>query len=411
MPHLADLPWLPFIESNTSGTGLLFVRAAKQNGFRPILLTMDPLRYQCLKEEALPILPVDTSDRRAILGVCKCLSEDGLAGIISTSEYYVVVAAAIARRFCLPGPRVGAVRICRDKWAARVALQQAAVGVPRFRQSGSVRGAVVAARDIGFPVVVKPPSESGSVGVRMCASEDDVSIHAHYLLGQRRNERGIRMRKRVMIEELVQGTEYSVETFGNEIIGITEKHLGSLPTFVEIGHDFPAVLSSDMEKEIYEVVVRARDVLGVNWGPSHFELRLSPQGPKIIEVNPRLAGGYIPRLVEISTGIDLIGDTIRLATGHFIRRRKAHHQFSCIRFLLAEHSGEVVNVDGISTALSIPGVVEAKVYRTQGDKIGMWGDYRDRIGHVISYGSDPTMAAAAADKGLSELRIGVARED
>ena len=40
MPH-----WLALIESNTSGTGRLFARAAAAQGFRPILLSEDPSRY------------------------------------------------------------------------------------------------------------------------------------------------------------------------------------------------------------------------------------------------------------------------------------------------------------------------------------------------------------------------------
>ena len=44
----------------------------------------------------------------------------------------------------------------------------------------------------------------------------------------------------VLIEEYLQGPEYSVEIFGGEIIGITRKYLSREPYFVEIGHDFPA---------------------------------------------------------------------------------------------------------------------------------------------------------------------------
>src|SRR5271155_597482 len=221
-------PWLSFIESNTSGTGRLFVRSARHNGCCPILLTADASRYPYVKEEGLLTLQVDTRDQKALLQACNWLKVQGLAGVMSTSEYYVGTAAALARRLHLPGPPPCAVRTCRNKWSMRVRLQAASIGVPTFRQADSVNAAISAAREIGFPVVVKPPGGTGSVGVRMCVNAAEVASHVRDLLRQRYNERGLPVPRRVLIEELVEGAEYSVETFGQTIIGITEKRLGCM---------------------------------------------------------------------------------------------------------------------------------------------------------------------------------------
>src|SRR5687767_8206326 len=48
-------PWFIFIESNTSGTGRLFARAARELGCRPAILTTFPDRYPYLAEDAVEV--------------------------------------------------------------------------------------------------------------------------------------------------------------------------------------------------------------------------------------------------------------------------------------------------------------------------------------------------------------------
>src|ERR1044072_5299153 len=157
--------WLAFVESNTSGTGRLFARAASQQGFRPILLSDDPARYSYASEDGLDTLKVDTRAELTVLDACRRLATGAeLAGVTSSSEYFVSIAAAIAQHLSLAGPSPDAVRACRDKYRQRGRLQNAGVPMPAFRRATSVNTAVSAAQDLGLPVIVKPVSGSGSVG-------------------------------------------------------------------------------------------------------------------------------------------------------------------------------------------------------------------------------------------------------
>src|ERR1051325_8380570 len=102
-------PWLAFVESNTSGTGRYFARAASQKGFRPILLSDNPARYSYVSQDGLDTLKVDTRNECTLLDTCGRLAQsDGLVGVTSSSEYFVPVAARIARRLNLAGPSPGA---------------------------------------------------------------------------------------------------------------------------------------------------------------------------------------------------------------------------------------------------------------------------------------------------------------
>jgi len=384
---------LVLIESNTSGTGRLFARAAIEQGACPILFTDDPARYQYINEEHLEVLQIDTQDEEAMFDGCMELNRAaGIAGITSSSEYFIVMAAVLASRLGLPGAPPDAIRTCRDKQAQRVRLQEAGVGIPGFHSVRSVGQALKAAESLGFPVVVKPVSESGSAGVKLCSDGNEVAQHAESLLNRKRNERGIAIPNRILVEEFANGPEYSVETFGANVIGITQKHIGQRPHFVEVGHDYPASISPGTEEIIIQEITRAAKALGLVWGPAHYELRLTPAGPKIIEVNPRLAGGYIPELVRLATGIDLITETIGITLGQKPQLKPRHRKYASIRFVVSPHEGQLAEWHGVDSAQRVPGVHDVQSYAKPGDWLRIRGDFRDRIGHVLATGETAATA-------------------
>ncbi|WP_414586733.1 ATP-grasp domain-containing protein [Scytonema sp. PCC 10023] len=394
----APASWLVFVESNTSGTGRLLARAAGLNGFRPILLTADPSPYKFLEDEKLDTIQVNTRDVQALLDVCYNLAGSSkLAGVTSSSDHFLEIAAILAHHLGLPGSQPSTIHNCRDKQTQRLLLQAAGVDVPKFCSASSVEQAVTASQSIGFPVVLKPVSDNGSTGVKLCKCLDEVVLHANALLQRRQTERGLPIPHRILVEELVVGPEYSVEVFGTRIVGITEKHLGPLPYFVEVGHDHPAILSAEVEKSISLSVRRTLDALDWGWGPAHVELRITKGGPKIIEVNPRLGGDYIPELMNLAYDMDLISETVRLVVGAKPRLEKKASQHASIRFILPSREGLLKGIDGLDFAKQVPGVVEAQIYHQMGDRIHLQGNFRDRAGHVIGSGDTPMAARAAVE--------------
>ena len=262
--------WLVLIESNTSGTGRLFVRKAIDCGLRPILLASDPARYPYTSEEKGEVLQIDTQNEQLLVQACERLAESGaLVGITTSSEYFIVTAARLARHFHLPALYPQIIESCRNKARLCQHLQAAGVPVPRFQEVTSTREAIEAAQRIGFPVVLKPVNGTGSGGVKCCRALHDVEEQATQLLQQRRNERGLPIPHHLLVEEMLCGPEYSVETFGETIIGITHKHLGPLPFFVETGHDYPAQLAVSLTAQIQEVAQKALRALEYRWGPAH----------------------------------------------------------------------------------------------------------------------------------------------
>ena len=394
------------IESNTSGTGPLFVAAAAALGLRPVLLAADPALYPYAERDGVETIRLDTGDREALLAACRHLREmAGLAGIWSSSEYFIAEAAGLARELGLPGPDPDAVAACRDKGVQRTRLSQAGVGQPRFRIAASAAAAVTAAESLGLPVVVKPVLGTGSLGVRLCADSREVEEAAASILARRVNERGMPLPDRLLVEEVAVGPEVSLETFGFEVVGFTRKHLGEPPFFVEVGHDFPAPLPAAEERALTAAAVRALDALGLGWGPAHLEVKRTADGPLIIEVNPRLAGGFIPELVLLATGVELIGETVAAACGREVRLGSGARQAASIRFLLAPGEGRLAAVEGLDEAARSEGVTDVRLYVQPGAAITRRGDFRDRIGHVIGRGRTPDESGRAAERARDRLRV------
>jgi argininosuccinate lyase len=397
---------LLLVESNTTGTGRLFAQRAATLGITPVMLTTSPARYPYIAHDAVDYVEAETSDPGAVLAAARALGRDAdIAGAFSSSEYYIETAAVCAKALGLPGPPPEAIRACRHKGTQRQILAAAGLGGPRFVRASTVAG--VLAAGIPYPVVVKPCSGSGSVGVRLCADDSEAATHAATLLRATENERGLAVPAEILVEEYMTGQEYSVELFAGRPVATVDKHLGPLPWFVEIGHDTPSRLPADRERMLTSAARDAVAALNLTWSAAHVELNLGPTGARIVEVNPRLAGGMIPDLVLRAYGTDLIDSQIRAAVGLPVPSASAQPcAAASIRFLTAAGRGSVVHPDrAIAAALAVEGVADAAIYRVAGDGITAAEDFRGRIGHVISVSgrADPA-APEAAERGLDELR-------
>lgn len=390
-------PVLILVESNTTGTGRLFAERSRRLGVRPILLSREPSRYSFVDLDGVESIVTDTADDAAIAECIKSLPALP-AGITSSSEYYVSAAARMAEHLRLPGPAPEAIMLCRNKKHQRLALARGGLPGPRFAAVRTVAEAAAEAESIGCPVVVKPTKGSGSVGVRRCDSESEVVEHAEKLL---------RTAAEILIEEYMKGPEYSIETFGGQVVSIVAKQLGPPPHFVEMGHDIPAGLTDEEHCAISALGSDALRALRLGFGAAHIEVRLTAAGPAVVEVNPRLAGGMIPELVRAATGVDMITAQLLTALGNNVGRLVADRQrHASLRFLTTSRSA-VVRVDHrvLQAAASDPSVSEVVLYKSDGERVAPAVDFSGRLGHVLTITEAPRQdSKSAATTALEELR-------
>lgn len=376
---------LILVEGDTLGTGLLYVQAARRLRLHPIVLSADPSRHGYLAAEGIEVIHADTSDLDALIAECCRLSARyNIAGITSSEEPFYATIGKLCRHFALPGPNPTSVERCCNKFTQRQLLSQAGLPIPAYRLATNVAGAISSAAEIGLPVVLKPAVGTGSVGVRLCCNNDELSDHATHLLGGARMHPPGTSSPNLLVEELVQGPQYIVHMMADEVIGIEAAEFRPPPHFVYHEFTFPALMTDGEHEHISDVSLNCLRALGLGWGPTNIEFRWSTLGPVIIEVNPRIAGAPEPQLVQLACGVDLIMEHIKLVIGDEWDLRKTRSHSAGVRFLTSDGDGVLDWIHGASRAAALSGVAEVKLYVEPKTPIVRTGDYRDVMGHVVA---------------------------
>ena len=402
----APAPWFVFVESNTTGTGMLALATAAGLGYRPVLLTGDPGRYAGLAESPATVIRADTNDfaalRAALSAVCP---DDRIAGVATTSEFYQTTAARLAAEIGTPGADPADVARCRHKGLLRAALAAAGVAQPEFavvRDEDEARAAVAR---IGLPCVVKPVDDSGSTRVRRCDDADSATALVAEIVAVTVNGRGQPTARAALVERYVDAPEYSVEMFGvageQRLLGVVRKWVTGAPNFVEYRHVVPADLPADEAAALVDTVRSALSAAGPADGPSHTEIK----GGSIVEINPRLAGGMIPELFRLTTGVDPLAAQIRAAAGLDVTLPQSHHGYAGIQFLTAAEPGVLREVAGVADALAVPGVDRVTVTAREGQRVRPPRDAYDRIGHVIAIGDSQAAVLVALERAVAALTV------
>ncbi|SIT56036.1 conserved hypothetical protein [Mesorhizobium prunaredense] len=377
------------------GNGPLYVQAAQRLGLHPITLSADPGRYEYLANETAEAIRVDTDQFDALTRECSRLGETyqiaGITGFSGDDELAYAMVAKLCQHFNLSGPEPASVERCCDKFAQRRFLAGAGVPIPAYHVAANAPEVKNAAAEIGLPVVLKPATGSGSVGVRLCRNFEELAEHTSYLLG---GMHVWRASPSMLVEEFAEGRFYYADTMGNELFEIGVAEFGPPPHFVIREFTYPAPVNEDEYERISDISLSCLQALGLGWGPTNIEFRWTKRGPVVIEVNPRLGGSPASQLSQLAYGVDLITEHIKLVTGveTNLRRRRSHA--AAARYLLPDRDGNLDWIDGGGRAAAVSGVAEVKFYVNPMTPIVRKGDYRDRIGHVVAV--SPSLAQAEA---------------
>ncbi|MER9356323.1 acetyl-CoA carboxylase biotin carboxylase subunit family protein [Mesorhizobium sp. M0514] len=378
-----------------SRMGLQYVQAAQRLGLHPITLSADPAQYDYLAAKRIETIRVDTDNLDSLIRECSRLSVAfdiaGITGFSRNDESACVTAGKLCQHFGLPGPNPESIERCCDKFTQRQFLARAGIPIPAYRLAVNATDVESCAAEIGLPVIVKPAVGSGSVGVRLCRTADEVAEHTIHLLSGKHIWQSS---PRILVEEFAKGQLYWADIMGDQVIGIGTAECGPPPHFLSHECTIPAPLNDDEHERVADLSLSCLRALGLGWGPTGIEFRWTKRGPVVIEVNPRLHGTPTPQLIQLAYGLDLITESIKLVIGDEWDLRRRHSQTAAARFLNPDCDGTLDWIDGDGRAASIPGVAEVKFYVKPKTPVVRNGDYRDTIGHVIAVA--PTSAEAEA---------------
>ncbi|MEV0728082.1 ATP-grasp domain-containing protein [Polymorphospora sp. NPDC050346] len=303
---------------------------------------------------------VDTHDPAALVGAVRRIGSEvaPVAGLFSYDEWVIDATAIAAEQLGLPGSPPQAVAACRDKAATRRILAGHGVGQPRsVTVTGQVE-AVESAAAIGYPVVVKARRLAGSIGVQR-VDDEQALVRAYRIADAAVFPDVVRDGADVLVEEYLDGPEISVDSAvvdGNVIpLALARKQTGLAPYFEETAHFIDGADPLLTNEALNDQLRLIHSGLGLTDGMTHTEFRLTRDGPRLIEINARLGGDFIPHLGYLATGVDFAVAAGQIATGCYSTSRPTRRRVAGIRFLYPPVDCRILNLR-VRTDLLSPGV-------------------------------------------------------
>jgi len=300
--------------------GVEFVREAKRQGARVVLLTKEKWRHEEWPHESLDdflVLPQDAPPEHFIHTVTQIARQHRLARVVALEEFDVITAALIREHLRLPGIDASTARRFRDKLAMRDTAQTAGIRVPEFIGTINYEEIHDYMQRIPAPWVLKPRTDVSAIGIRKLHDAEQVWRAIDELDARERvNERA----PFYLLERFVPGDVFHVDSLiiNDEVVFAGVNAYGRPP--MNVAHEGGVFLSYTIAYDapergellrLNQQVIRA---LGLRRGATHAEfIRSAADGAfYFLEIAARVGGAYIAETHEAATGINVWRDWAKI---------------------------------------------------------------------------------------------------
>lgn len=348
------------------------IRRAKKMGLYTV--GIDPCADATCKDcvDAFEVVPGQDYEAH-----CVVVEKYGIDAIVTAAtDKPLVMMARVAEKYGFPFYSVETAQWSTDKFQMKQRFELG--GVPHAQ--GRLISNVEEAEGLVFPVIVKPRDNSGSRGVKLCRSKEELEASMSEALEVSKLDS-------VLVEEFIEGPEYSIEGLHHdgksEVIQFTEKKTTEFPYNVELGHIQPANISEENQQKIREIVAKIGVALHFENCPSHTELKINERGIFVIETSPRLGGDYITStLTPLSTGVNLEDELLKISLGETINPQPKAVQYSGVRFFSFEEGCVIKHVPNEKFVKSWPHVVDFTFNLKEGQSVNRITSSLNRYGHL-----------------------------
>lgn len=351
---------------------------------------IDPCADATCKDEVNAFEIVGGQDYEGTCAVVDKYSIDAI--VTAATDKPLVMMARIAEKYGFPFYSVETAQWSTDKFQMKQRFMDG--GVPCAK--GRLVKSVSEVEDFEFPVIIKPRDNSGSRGVKLCRSKEELEASMSEALEVSKLDT-------VLVEEFIEGPEYSIEGLHHdgksEVIQFTEKKTTEFPYNVELGHIQPANISKDNQQKIREIVAKIGKALNFVNCPSHTELKINERGIFVIETSPRLGGDYITStLTPLSTGVNLEDELLKISLGESINPQPKAVQYSGVRFFSFEEGSVIKHVPNSEFVKTWPHVVDFSFTLKEGDNVNRITSSLNRYGQIIITAGNRDAIEEAFDK-------------
>ncbi len=301
--------------------------------------------------------------------------------LLATLEQLQEAIAEVRAALGIPGASPEVAANFRDKARMKTVFEQAGLPCARHRSASSAEEALAFAREVGFPLVVKPPAGAGAKATFRAQNEAELADALRVL----RPAPG----RDALLEEFVQGDEYSFET-----LSIGGRHVWHglshyLPTPLQVVENpwiqwcvlVPREVEHPRYDDIRSAAARALAALGMDTGITHMEWFRRPDGSLAIsEIAMRPPGAQLVPLHSYANEFDLFSAWARVVVHGSFQTPERRYSTGAA-FFRGQGSGRVkalhgledaqrgladLGVDVVEARLPVPGQPTTTAYEGEG---------------------------------------------
>lgn len=360
---------------------LISIKTAKRLGYYTVLCDYLPDNPGQYIVDSFHL--VSTTDKDAVLSVAK---EEKIDGIVAySSDPAAPTAAYVANAMNLQGMSFNVVRHFCEKHLFREFLLSNGFNVPQ-----SVEVSVpydIDAIDLSqlqFPLIVKPTDSSGSKGITVIETIEELAGALEYAQKYTRN-------KTLIIEEficrdhphVIEGEIFAIQgkvvSWGLINSIRDEKSNPLLPA----AYSYPLELSKQRKDIVKSEVSRLVAATGCTSGAFNIEMIIDKRDRLyFLDAGPRNGGNMLPEYISMISGKDLVEATIRTSMGDFenldVELDGDHGGYWGLGVL---HSSEKGEFKGITySTLAQESLVRENIQKKIGDEVRPFERCNDLVG-------------------------------
>lgn len=392
-----------------SGSSREAIKAAEKLGYFTILFTNNGkfLRQRTEFPEVHRMILVDFSDVEGLRNAIESNQSEGLIinAIVSFVDPYMYLAAKLHEEFCNKSLSLDAIKAMEDKILTREILKDSPY-TPNFTKTNGMESEESLTSIINhypYPLIVKSPLSTGSKDVIKVENDKELCNSVN-LLAKKYPEQPI------LIEEYLDGPQYLVETVvinGNiHIIAILEQEITQFERFIITGYN---VLNETDKDDLLQNIRQAAESiiksLKMKTGTCHLEIRIIQDQCKLVEINPRISGGAMNRMIEIAYGINLVEETLKISLGFTPNLTKKWERPVFTQYVTTSTSGILEKVTGKKRASRLSGVQEVYVKPKKGKLLSPPISMGQRYAYIIATGDSSEQAKENAKTAAKEIEF------
>ncbi|PPA68941.1 ATP-grasp domain-containing protein [Jeotgalibacillus proteolyticus] len=395
-----------FIETTKSGSAREAIKAAQRLGYFTILFTRSE-KFMNQRKEFPDVCQMIHLKELTEHGIRKEIidlqqQKKVIKAVVSFMDPYVSLAARIMNELCYSEISVEAFEKMENKAETRKALRKnrATPCYNVFNPKDKLKRFLT--QEFTYPLIVKSPVSKASKDVYLVKNKLKLEKEMTKMLNCYPDQN-------ILLEEYLEGPQFIAEVIVHKgeinIVAVLKQHITKKLKFIVTGYALQPKLDENLYKSLSAAVKSIIKDLEVKNAACHIEIRYVKGVWKLIEVNPRISGGAMNRIIEEAYGINLAEEILKVYLGCEPNLTRKHEKNIYAYYLTINSYGRLLKVTGKNMASAQPGVREVHIKPRKGANLMPPISMGHRYGYVIATGNTLKEAQTNATKAADLIKF------